>query len=255
VYGAALAFVQTDVKRLVAYSSVSHLGFVVLGTFVFTLQGLQGAVIQMVNHGISTGALFLIVGMLYERAHSRSMDGFGGVAKVMPTFTALSLIVVFSSAALPGTNGFIGEFLVLLGAVQADWRLAAVAALGVVLSAVYLLRMVQEVYFGPVRVDPSRFVPLRWGERLALLTLVVAIFWIGLFPALFLKMSEPAVARVLERVDVRMSDVRCQMSDVRCRSTVGGPRSIDNSRESVRHPTADIRHPTSDPAHYPGNRP
>jgi NADH-quinone oxidoreductase subunit M len=247
VYGAALAYAQTDVKRLVAYSSVSHLGFVVLGTFVFNLQGLQGALLQMVNHGISTGALFLIVGMLYERAHTRSLDGFGGVAKVMPTFAALSLIVVFSSAALPPTNGFVGEFLILLGALQADWRLAAVAAVGVVLSAAYLLRMVQKIFFGPVRVDVARFEPLRLGEGLALVILVVGIFRIGLFPAPFLQVSEPAVTRVLERVDVRMSDVRC-------RSTVGGPRSRDNSRESVRHPTADIRHPN--PAtRYPRGRP
>jgi NADH-quinone oxidoreductase subunit M len=237
VYGAAVAFAQTDVKRLVAYSSVSHLGFVVLGTFVFTLHGLQGAVLQMVNHGISTGALFLIVGMLYERAHTRSMDEFGGVAKVMPTFAALSLIVVFSSAALPGTNGFIGEFLILVGAAQADWRLAAVALLGIVLTVAYLLRMVQQVYFGPVRVDPSRFVPLRWGERLALLILVVAIFRIGLFPAPFLQVSEPAVVRVLERVeDGRESEIR-------------------DRRSEIRKPTADIRYPISDPARYPRGRP
>jgi NADH-quinone oxidoreductase subunit M len=162
----------------------------------------------------------------------------------MPTFAALSLIVVFSSAALPGTNGFIGEFLILLGALRADWRFAAVAAVGVVLSAVYLLRMVEKVYFGPVRVEPGRFFPLRWGEGLALLLLVVPIFWIGLFPAPFLKVSEPAVARVLERIDVRMSDVRCQRSTAYCLPV-----------PDERHPTSDIRHPTSDPAHYPGSHP
>ncbi|MDR5682855.1 MAG: NADH-quinone oxidoreductase subunit M [Armatimonadota bacterium] len=201
VYGAAVAFAQADVKRLVAYSSVSHLGFVVLGTFVFTLQGLQGALLQMVNHGLSTGALFLIVGILYERAHTRSMEGYGGVAKVMPTFAALSLIVVFSSAALPGTAGFVGEFLILLGALRADWRFAAVAAVGVVLSAVYLLWMVQKIYFGPVRVEAARFVTLRWGETLALVVLVAAILWIGLYPAPLLNVSEPAAAGVLERVE------------------------------------------------------
>ncbi|MFN3286508.1 MAG: NuoM family protein, partial [bacterium] len=146
LYGAAVAYTQPDVKRLVAYSSVSHLGFVVLGTFVLNPQGLAGALLQMVNHGISTGALFLLVGVLYERAHTRDMGAFGGVARVMPTFAALSLFVVFSSAALPGTNGFVGEFLVLLGAFRRDPRWAALAAGGVILSAVYLLWMVQRVY-------------------------------------------------------------------------------------------------------------
>ncbi len=200
VYGAAVAFTQSDVKRLVAYSSVSHLGFVVLGTFAFNQQGLSGALLQMVNHGISTGGLFLLVGMLYERAHTRALDAFGGVARVLPTFAALSLFVVFSSAALPGTNGFVGEFLVLLGTFRADARWAAVAALGVVLSAVYLLWMVQRVYFGPPKPQVQRFSPLSLPEQVALVSLVLAILWIGLYPQPWLVRSEAAVEAVVQRV-------------------------------------------------------
>ncbi len=200
LYGAAVAYTQSDVKRLVAYSSVSHMGFVVLGTFTFTLQGLAGALLQMVNHGLSTGALFLMVGVLYDRAHTRALDAFGGVARVLPTFTALSLFVVFSSAALPGTNGFVGEFLVLLGAFRRDVRWAVLAAGGVVLSAVYLLRMVQHVYFGPVRPGVRRFAPLRWQEGVALGLVVAAILWIGLYPRPWLARSEAALQALVHRV-------------------------------------------------------
>ncbi|MCS7172986.1 MAG: NADH-quinone oxidoreductase subunit M [Armatimonadetes bacterium] len=200
LYGGGVAFAQQDIKKLVAYSSISHLGFVVLGTFVFTLQGMHGALLQMVNHGLSTGGLFLLVGVLYERAHTRQMDAFGGIARVMPTFAALSLFIVFSSAALPGTNGFIGEFLVLLGTFRADVRLAALAAGGVILSAVYLLWMVQRVYFGPVRVDPGRFTPLTWKEAAALVALVLVILWIGLYPKPLLERSEAALSLLSSRL-------------------------------------------------------
>jgi NADH-quinone oxidoreductase subunit M len=200
LYGAAVAYAQPDVKRLVAYSSVSHLGFVVLGTFALNPQGLAGALLQMVNHGISTGALFLMVGVLYERAHTRALEAFGGVARVMPTFAALSLFVVFSSAALPGTNGFVGEFLVLLGAFRADPRWAALAAGGVVLSAVYLLWMVQRVYFGPVRPEVRAFAPLRAHEAAALVALVLVVLWIGLYPKPWLARSEAAVQALVHRV-------------------------------------------------------
>lgn len=200
LYGGAVAYAQTDVKKLVAYSSVSHLGFVVLGTFVPTLQGMHGALLQMVNHGLSTGGLFLLVGILYERAHTRRLDAFGGVAKVMPTFAALSLFVVFSSAALPGTNGFVGEFLILLGTFRVDPGRAALAVGGVVLSAVYLLWMVQRVYFGPVRVDPVTFRPLTWQEVAALGALVLVILWVGLQPGPLLVRSEAAVAALAARL-------------------------------------------------------
>ena len=154
IYGAATAFAQKDAKKLVAYSSVSHLGFVMLGIFALNLQGISGGILQMVNHGLSTGALFLIVGMIYERRHTRLMDDFGGLWKVMPVFGSLSLIIVLSSAGLPGLNGFIGEFTILLGAYTStaiNNTLAAIlAALGVILAAVYLLHMFQKIYLGPV---------------------------------------------------------------------------------------------------------
>ncbi|MDR7567893.1 MAG: NADH-quinone oxidoreductase subunit M [Armatimonadota bacterium] len=208
LYGGAVAFAQQDIKKLVAYSSISHLGFVVLGTFVFTLQGMHGALLQMVNHGLSTGGLFLLVGVLYERAHTRQMDAFGGVAKVMPTFAALSLFIVFSSAALPGTNGFVGEFLVLLGTFRADVRLAALAAGGVILSAVYLLWMAQRVYFGPRRVDPDRFTPLTWKEATALVALILVILWIGLYPKPLLERSEAALSLLSARLHAAGEVVR-----------------------------------------------
>lgn len=200
LYGAAVAYAQQDIKRLVAYSSISHLGWVVLGIFAFTPQALTGALLQMVNHGISTGALFLMVGVLYERAHTRVLDAFGGVARVMPTFAALSLFVVFSSAALPGTNGFVGEFLVLLGAFRRDPIWAALAAGGVVLSAAYLLKMVQGVYFGPVASRVRDFRPLQLHEGFALAVLVAGILWIGLYPKPWLVRSEAAVHALLERL-------------------------------------------------------
>ncbi|HWQ14446.1 MAG TPA: NADH-quinone oxidoreductase subunit M, partial [Roseiflexaceae bacterium] len=152
LYGGAVSWAQRDLKRLVAMSSVSHLGLVTLGAFALTVEGLQGSLLQMVNHGISTGGLFLLVGVLYDRTHSRALDDYGGVAALMPRFAALALIVVLSSMALPGTNGFVGEFLILLGAFRAAPVAAALAAGGVVLSAIYLLHLVQRVFHGPVTV-------------------------------------------------------------------------------------------------------
>ena len=154
VYGALVAMVQTDIKKLVAYSSVSHLGFVMLGIFSMTEEGLQGAIIQMINHGLSTGALFLLVGMIYDRTHTRMIAEYGGVAKLMPVFASFLMIISLSSIGLPGLNGFIGEFLVMLGAFKStfiDNRVfTVVAGLGIIFSAVYLLWMYQRVMFGPV---------------------------------------------------------------------------------------------------------
>src|SRR3989440_4991 len=156
VYGAWVSTVQADVKKLVAYSSVSHLGFVMLGIFTLTQQGLVGGVIQMVNHGLSTGALFLMVGMISERRHTRLIADFGGLWKVVPAFSALFLIVVLSSLGLPGLNGFVGEFLILVGAFQVNRLVAALATSGIVFAAVYLLWMCQRVIFGPVTHPENR---------------------------------------------------------------------------------------------------
>ena len=180
IYGALMALVQTDIKKLVAYSSVSHLGFVMLGIFAFNSQGLDGAVLQMVNHGLSTGALFLLVGMIYDRRHTRMIGDFGGVAKVMPMFAAFFLVVSLSSIGLPGLNGFVGEFLVLLGAFQTIPTFAVIGALGVILAAVYMLWMYQRVMFGEVTHAVNKhLIDLTLREVVVLVPVVLVIVWIG----------------------------------------------------------------------------
>ena len=201
IYGALVAMVQKDVKSLVAFSSVSHLGFVMLGMFALNLEGMQGSVLQMINHGISTGALFLIVGMIYERRHTRMIADFGGLAKVMPVFATAFMIVTLSSIGLPLTNGFVGEFLILLGAFRADWLYGALAATGVVLAAVYMLWMFQRVVWGKVtNKENEGLKDLSGLERAILLPLVALIFWIGLAPNTLFEKMEPAVANILAEV-------------------------------------------------------
>ncbi|HET6946228.1 MAG TPA: NADH-quinone oxidoreductase subunit M [bacterium] len=202
LYGAAVSWAQRDMKRLVAMSSVSHLGFVTLGAFALTVEGLQGSLLQMVNHGISTGGLFLVVGVLYDRTHSRLLDDYGGVAALMPRFAAVATIVMLSSMALPGTNGFVGEFLILLGAFRAAPVYAVVAAGGVILSAVYLLWMYQRVMHGPVAVkERARVVELSRRELVLFVPLIALIFWIGLFPGALLSRSEASIRALVERVE------------------------------------------------------
>ena len=200
IYGAAVSFAQTDVKKLVAYSSVSHLGFVMLGVFALNSQGLQGGILQMVNHGLSTGALFLLVGVLYERRHTREMDKFGGLWKLMPLYGTLTLIVALSSMGLPGLNGFVGEFVILQGAFARNWIWAAFAASGIILAAIYILTMFQKLFLGQSR-DPENESlvrqPLRWHELVALAPLVVLIFLIGLYPAPFFEMMNSTVGHIL----------------------------------------------------------
>jgi NADH-quinone oxidoreductase subunit M len=203
IYGALVAWMQTDIKKLVAYSSVSHLGFVMLGIFSFTSQGLAGGVAQMVNHGLSTGALFLLVGVLYERRHTREIAQFGGLAGVMPLFTAVFGIITFSSIGLPGLNGFVGEFLVLLGAFSAGmWTLGALAATGVVLGAVYMLTMFRDVMLGEVRVAENRALPdLSRRELLFLLPIVLLVIALGIFPQPMLEAVKPPLARITARLE------------------------------------------------------
>jgi NADH-quinone oxidoreductase subunit M len=201
LYGAAVSWAQPDLKRLVAFSSVSHLGVVMLGIATLNVQGLQGSLLQMVNHGISTGALFLIVGVLYDRTHTRRIADYGGVAALMPRLAAVFTIVMLSSAAVPGTNGFAGEFLVLLGAFRASRWWAALAAGGVVLSAVYLLWAYQQVMHGPVRaVHRERLVDLSARELAVFAPLVALIFLIGLHPRVLLDRSEATAAAVVRQV-------------------------------------------------------
>ncbi|MBI2900290.1 MAG: NADH-quinone oxidoreductase subunit M [Planctomycetes bacterium] len=203
VYGALMALAQADIKKLIAYSSVSHLGFVMLGLFAGTASAAQGAVLQMVNHGISTGALFLLVGYLYHETHLRGVDDFGGLAKVTPRFAAIFMIVALSSAGLPGTNGFVGEFLVLLGTFQRHAFAAAVGGTGVVLGALYLLRTYRVVFFGPVSVPKHEKVrdigALEFGY---FAPLIVLIFALGVLPNIVLSRTEKPVeayVRMLKR--------------------------------------------------------
>ncbi|MBI3913491.1 MAG: NADH-quinone oxidoreductase subunit M [Chloroflexi bacterium] len=198
IYGAMVSIVQRDIKSLVAFSSVSHLGFVMLGLFTFNAQGMSGGILQMVNHGLSTGALFLLVGMLYERRHTRLIADFGGVAKPMPIFAAFFLLVMFSSVGLPGLNGFVGEFLILVGAYRANALYAALAATGVVLSAIYLLWMYQRAMAGPVtKEENERLRDLSPREIALLVALAVFIVWIGVYPATFLDPIQASVMQLL----------------------------------------------------------
>jgi NADH-quinone oxidoreductase subunit M len=209
IYGAAVSYAQKDVKKLVAYSSVSHLGFVMLGLFALNSQGIQGGILQMVNHGLSTGALFLIVGMIYERRHTRDMDAFGGLWKIMPVYGALTLIVALSSMGLPGLNGFVGEFTILLGAWGAglpngaygSYWFAGLAAIGVILAAVYILLMFQKLFLGPVTKDENRNLKdLNWREIVTLVPLIILIFVIGLYPKLFFMLMAPAVDKLVAAI-------------------------------------------------------
>jgi NADH-quinone oxidoreductase subunit M len=201
VYGALVAMVQPDMKKLVAYSSVSHMGFVVLGIAAVNLQGVQGATYQMLAHGVSTGGLFCIVGMLSDRRHTRLISEYGGIKKIVPRLTAASLIITLASIGLPGLNGFIGEFLIMLGAFRWDARFVVVAGLGVILSAVYMLWMFQRVYYGEVTNEHNRHMPdLSFREWAIVGPLAAAAIVMGVVPNVFLKPMEPAVGRIVQRV-------------------------------------------------------
>ncbi|MBZ0288263.1 MAG: NADH-quinone oxidoreductase subunit M [Anaerolineae bacterium] len=204
IYGAWVSYAQTDVKKLVAYSSVSHLGFVVLGIFALNAQGIQGGILQMVNHGISTGGLFLLVGMLYERRHTKALDAYGGIWKVLPVFGGLSLVITLSSMGLPGLNGFVGEFTILLGSMGSTtlgFFFTLFATIGVILAAVYMLYMFQKVFMGEVVSEENKHLePLNWQEYAVLIPLIVVIFWIGLQPAVFFHAMDASVNQVVQQV-------------------------------------------------------
>jgi NADH-quinone oxidoreductase subunit M len=203
IYGALVSMVQRDIKSLVAFSSVSHMGFVMLGLFAMNMQGVQGAVLQMINHGVSTGALFLLVGMIYDRRHTRMIEDFGGIAKPMPVYATFFMIVMLSSIGLPLTNGFVGEFLILLGAFAANHWYATFAATGVILGACYMLWMYQRVIFGKVtNPENEKLTDITGREKFTLIPLVILIFWIGIYPSPFLTRIEPAISELLNRISI-----------------------------------------------------
>jgi NADH-quinone oxidoreductase subunit M len=199
IYGAYMALAQVDLKKLIAYSSVSHMGFVTLGLFVMNQQGIEGAVLQMVNHGITTGALFLCVGIIYERTHSRLIADNVGLAKPMPQYATLLVIFALSSLGLPGTNSFVGEFLVLIGTFLWSKAATALASLGIILAAAYLLYMVQRVAFGvPLPHQLPKLKDLSAREFVTLVPLVLLVFWIGIFPNPFVSRMHSSVTKTLE---------------------------------------------------------
>ena len=201
IYGAIMCIMQTDLKRLVAFSSVSHLGFVMLGMFAFNIQGVEGSIYQMLNHGISTGGLFLVVGMIYERRHTRMIADFGGLSKVMPLLATFFMIITLSSIALPGTNGFVGEFLILIGTFKSNMLYGALAATGVILGAVYMLWMFQRVMFGQITKEENRKLQdIGRREKLILCAIVFFVILMGVYPKIFFKKMDATVAGYLDYV-------------------------------------------------------
>jgi NADH-quinone oxidoreductase subunit M len=206
IYGAWVSYAQQDVKKLVAYSSVSHLGFVMLGLFALNPEGVAGAILQMFNHGISTGALFLLIGMIYEQTHTREIKVYGGLWKITPIFGVFMLISALSSMGLPGLNGFVGEFTILLGAfgstaIGNPW-FAAISALGVIMAAVYILYMFQKMFMGPAGeiTHHHQLKDLNWREIITIVPLIIFMFWIGLYPKPFFDILAPAVEKLLENL-------------------------------------------------------
>jgi NADH-quinone oxidoreductase subunit M len=202
IYGALVAMVQPDLKKLVAYSSVSHMGLIVLGIFAFTTQGLQGSTIQMVNHGLSTGALFLLVGMVYDRRHTRMISDFGGIAHVSPVYASVFLFVTLSSIGLPGLNGFVGEILILAGSFARSKTFGALAALGMVLGAVYMLWMYQRVFFGKLDNPANKAIgDIGRREKLLLFPIIIMMLWIGVYSAPFLSRMDASIQLVQQRIE------------------------------------------------------
>ena len=215
IYGAIAAAMQRDLKRLVAYSSVAHLGFIVIGTFALNTEGLTGGVLQMVNHGVSTGALFLLVGMIYERRHTREISELGGLQKPAPLLAAVFMVVMLSSVGLPGLNGFVGELLVLLGAFNAHRWWAVVAAAGVILAAVYLLWAYQRVFHGRAEGANAEIPDLRWREGLVMAPFIAAIVFMGVYPKPVIERVEPAVDAIIAHVEDNVAGFAEPVADVR----------------------------------------
>lgn len=245
VYGALVAMVQPDIKKLVAYSSVSHMGYVVLGLFAFNHFGVTGALYQMLNHGISTGALFFLVGMIYERTHSREISKYGGLASVLPLFTIFFFITTLSSIAVPMTNGFVGEFLILLGTFKAQPIIASVAVTGVVFGAVYMLWMFKRVFFGQkgelVADEHHPLHDLNKREVMVLVPLVIFMFWMGLFPGQFLGFSKVSLNHLVEnRMNYQLViDGQENVAPVKSQSMEQAPSTTQDTVPAQDEKTAD----------------
>jgi len=202
IYGAVICLAQTDLKRLIAYSSVSHMGFVTLGIFALNSQGVEGGILQMINHGVVTGALFLSVGIVYERTHSRQIADYGGLATIMPVYAAFFMVFTLAAVGLPGTNGFIGEFLIILGGFTANRLAGVLAATGIIIGAGYMLWLYQRIFFQRVNKKVVGLEEMYVREALALLPLLILVFWIGVYPAPFLDFMHPSVEHLLQRVNM-----------------------------------------------------
>src|SRR5947208_7236434 len=224
IYGALVSWVQPDMKKLVAYSSVSHLGFCVLGIFAINQTAIEGSILQMVNHGLSTGPPFLLVGVVYERRHTRMLADYGGIARTMPLYATFFVIAVLSSVGLPGLNGFVGEFLILAGSFRTQPRGTIIAATGVILAAIYLLWLVQRVFFGPVTKEQNRAIPeIAWNEIAAMVPLVILMLWIGLHPNTFLRKMTPSVEQLLTTVEQGRESGRTMVAAIRHPERSDGP--------------------------------
>jgi NADH-quinone oxidoreductase subunit M len=257
VYGALVAWVQPDMKKLVAYSSVSHLGFCVLGIFAMNQTAIEGSILQMVNHGLSTGALFLLVGVIYERRHTRLLADYGGLGHTMPIYATFFVIAVLSSVGLPGLNGFVGEFLILAGSFKAFPIAATIAATGVILAAIYLLWLVQKVFFGPITNEENRKVPdIAWNEVAALVPLIVFMVWIGVHPTTFLRKMQPSVQHLIATMNGETAEKLMLAEKLQPKSPLPASRGEGQgeglllARNTSPHPTpppTDNRQPTTTP--------
>jgi NADH-quinone oxidoreductase subunit M len=202
IYGAVICLAQTDLKRLIAYSSVSHMGFVTLGIFALNVQGLEGGILQMLNHGVVTGALFLSVGVVYDRTHSRQIADYGGLATVMPTYAAFFMVFTLAAIGLPATNGFIGEFLILLGGFTASKLAGVLACTGIIIGAGYMLWLYQRVFFMDVNTKIIGLPDMDVRETITLIPLLLLVIWIGVYPDSFLSFMHPSVQHLLERLNI-----------------------------------------------------
>ncbi len=201
IYGAVICLGQTDLKRLIAYSSVSHMGFVTLGIFALNMQGLQGGILQMINHGIVTGGLFLCIGMVYDRTHTRQIADYGGAASVFPVYAALFMVLTLASIGLPGTNGFIGEFLIILGGFTTSKLMGTLSATGIIIGAAYMLWLYQRVFFLEINPKMQGHKDIDLREILTLLPLILLVFWIGVYPNTFLSFMDVSVQHLIARVN------------------------------------------------------